>query len=281
MIAARPDLLIIGGLAIDRLADGSTVAGGSVLHGARAMAWSGRRMATITAAGPEPVAALAVAELTAVGPCRVTAVQASIHYAVDDLHGQRRLTYEEGRSPLTVTATEIVAINPLAVLIAPIAAEVTPETVLACAEVPVRIAALQGWLRGLSPGEPVRALALHALDRDLAAALADLDGLVASDEDLAAVATEPRLQLDRLRERIGPHPLLVITAGEAGVWLDHHAGGRHQLPVPRRIGGVSPVGAGDAFAAFLAVGLAAGLAPLGATQAAMVATADFLSARAG
>jgi len=40
-------------------------------------------------------------------------------------------------------------------------------------------------------------------------------------------------------------------------------------------------GGADAFAAFLAVGLAAGLAPLGATQAAMVATADFLSARAG
>jgi sugar/nucleoside kinase (ribokinase family) len=151
----------------------------------------------------------------------------------------------------------------------------------ACADVPVRVAVLQGWLRGLTVGEPVRALPLRGLDDDLAAALADLDALVASDEDLAAVAGEPARQLDELRERIGPRPFLVVTAGEAGAWLDDPSGGRHQLPVPRRLRGVSPIGAGDAIAAFLASGLGAGSEPLAATRAAMGETADFLAARSG
>jgi sugar/nucleoside kinase (ribokinase family) len=281
MIAVRPDLLIIGGLAVDRLADGSSVAGGSVMHGATAMAWSGRQVATITAAGPEPEAAVALAALAALGPSRVAEGEASIRYAIDELDGQRRLTYEGAGSPVSVSAREVIAIDPLAVLIAPIAAEIAPDLIRACAGVPKRVAALQGWLRELIVGEPVRALLLSALDDDLAVALAGLDALVASNEDLAAVATEPRWQLDALRERVGPHPFLVITAGEAGAWLDDPASGRHQLHVPRRFGGASPVGAGDAFAAFLAASLGGGMAPLAATRAAMGETVDFLAARAG
>jgi len=277
MIAARPDLLIIGGLAIDRLADGSSVAGGTVVHGARAIAWSGRSVATITSAGSEPAAALAVAELAALGPCRASPVEASIQYGFSDHGGRRRLTYEGGGSELTVTRSEVSEIGPLAVLVAPIAAELQAEAIRACAGVPVRVAAMQGWLRGLTAGESVQALPLRALDDDLAAALADLDGLVASDEDFAAVAAEPSQQIARLRERIGPHPFVVITAGEAGAWLDDPANGLHQLPVPRRLDRLSPIGAGDALAAFIAVGLGAGLAPLAATQAAMLATADFLA----
>lgn len=281
MIAARPDLLIIGGMAVDRLADGSTVAGGSVVHAARAMAWSERPLATITAAGAEPEAVLALAALAALGPSRVHAGEASIRYAISGVDGERRLIYEGGASPLVVTASEIAAINPLAVLIAPIAGEVGSETVRACADVPVRVAALQGWLRGLVPGEAVQALPPRVLDDDLVAALAELDGLVASNEDLASVARDPSGQLDALRERLGPHPFLVITAGEAGAWLDDAAGGRHHLPVSRGLGAGSPVGAGDAFAAFLAAALGGGSAPLAATRAAMDETAEFLAARSG
>jgi sugar/nucleoside kinase (ribokinase family) len=238
-------------------------------------------VATITSAGQEPTAALAVTELAALGPSRASDAEASIHYAIGDADGRRRLTYEGGGSALTVTPIEVAEIDPRAVLLAPIGAELGVEAIGACSGVPVRIAALQGWLRGLTAGESVRPLRLDALDDDLVAALADLDGLVASDEDLAAVAAEPRQQVARLRQRIGPHPFLLITAGVAGAWLDDPASGQHQLPVPRRLRGASPVGAGDALAAFLAVGLAAGHTALDTTQAAMVTTADFLATRAG
>ncbi len=279
MIAARPDLLIIGGLAVDRLADGSIVGGGSVLHGARAVVASGRRIATITAAGTEPEAAAAVIELASLGRCLASPMAASIRYAIHNGGARRRLVLESGAGPLAIEPADVTAINPAAVLLAPIAAELTPQAVRACATVPIRVAALQGWLRRLVPGEGIRPLALDGLDDDLSTALANLDALVASHEDLAAVAPEPRRQVEELRSHFGPRPLLVVTAGADGAWLDSDATGLRHLPTVRLRRGTPTLGAGDAFAALLAVELGAGLDPLAATTAALSETSNYLARR--
>ena len=279
MIAARPDLLIIGGLAVDRLANGSLAAGGSVMHGARAVVASGRRIATITAAGQEPEAAAAVLELAALGPCRATPKPASIRYAIQEGGLRRRLVLESGGAPLTVVPADVTAMNAAAVLLAPIAGELTSQAVQACATVPIRTAALQGWLRRLAPGEEIRPLSLDAFDDELSAALADLDALMASHEDLAAVAPEPRRQLEELRSRFGPHPALVVTTGADGAWLDSDVTGLRHMPTVRVRRGLPTLGAGDAFAALLAVELGAGRDSLAATTAALSETSNYLRGR--
>ena len=279
MIAAQADLLIIGGLAIDRVADGSTVAGGSVLHGARAAAAAGWKVATITALGSEPEALAAAAELDAMGQSLAFPAATSIRFAIHEEGGHRRLVLEAAGVALAVTSAEVATMKSRAVLLAPIAAELAPAALRACASVPTRVAALQGWLRRLVPGEDVRAMPLDALGAELAAELAEVDAVVASDDDLAAVAQEPPEQVSALRAHLGPRPLIVITAGGAGAWLDHPAIGLHQLPAGRRIEALSTIGAGDAFAALLTVGLGRGLGPMAAIGSAMRGAADYLQAR--
>jgi sugar/nucleoside kinase (ribokinase family) len=279
MIPAAPDLLIVGCLTIDRFSDGSTMAGGSVLHGARALVAAGRRVATITVAGPEPEAAGAVAELTSLGWCLATPVEASIRFFIDEGGPRRRLVLEGAGAELTASTEDLAAVGSRAVLLAPIAAELSPPVIRACAGVPVRVAALQGWLRRLVRNEEARPLALDALGDELTAALADLDCLVASEEDLAAVAPDPRQQARELRALLGPGPLLAITVGAAGVWLDDAATGPRNVATTRRLTGRSTVGAGDAFTALLAAGLGNGLEPAAAADAAMTGTAHYLSTR--
>src|SRR5688572_17348215 len=57
------DLVVLGGLTIDRFADGSSSPGGSVLHIARAAAPRGLRVGIVTHAGPEPEARAGLEEL--------------------------------------------------------------------------------------------------------------------------------------------------------------------------------------------------------------------------
>jgi sugar/nucleoside kinase (ribokinase family) len=166
------------------------------------------------------------------------------------------------------------------VLVAPIAGELTAEALRGCAAVPVRVAALQGWLRHLVPGDDATPEPLAAIGGELLQALATFDALVASHEDLAAAAGEPRDQLAALRAHLGRRPLLVVTAGADGAWLDDPAGGRRHLPATRRLDLASTIGAGDAFAGFLAIGIGDGLDPLRAVSAAMAATVEFLADRA-
>lgn len=277
MIAARPALLIVGGLTIDRLADRSTVPGGSVLHGARALFASGHRVATITAAGPEPEVAAAVAELAAMGPSLAWPVHATIRYAIREDGNHRSLVLEQMGRTIPLSATDVAATGAAAVLFAPIAAEVSVQAIGSCASVPVRVAALQGWLRRLIPGDEVDPLPLEALAADLTTVLGELDALVASHDDLAAVSANPQEQLRALRAHVGGRPLLVVTTGAEGAWLDDPVGGTHQLPATRRLAGISSVGAGDAFAALLAVAMASGLGSMEAVRAATVATASHLA----
>ena len=186
MIDGRPDLLIVGGLSVDRLADGSRTAGGTVVHGAWAVAAAGRRVATITVAGPEPEAAAAVLELAGLGPSVATAAPTSIRCAFRG-SDPRQLVFESMGGDVPLSAADVATVDPCAVLLGPVAGELSAASVRACGGAPVRVAAIQGWLRLLVPGREVRPLPLDALRGDLAEALAGLDALVASDEDLAAV----------------------------------------------------------------------------------------------
>lgn len=276
MIAARPDLLIVGGLTIDRFADGSTAAGGSVLHAARATVAAGRRVATITAAGPEPEAAAAVEELASMGPSLVHDVPGSIRYEIQELAGRRRLTLEAPAADLRVTEADVAAFQAVRVLLAPVAGELSVESVVAARRMPLVVGALQGWLRSLEPGKMVRPLPLASLAPELDEALDHLDALVASEEDLAAVGADPVAQLVTLRRQVGDRPLLVVTTGADGAWVDDGSG-RHHLPAPHFVKGISTVGAGDVLAALLSLELGAGLGGLAAATSAVATTTKLLA----
>ena len=250
------DLVVIGGLTIDRFADGSSAAGGSVLHIARAANRRGVRLGISTAAGPEPVAAAGLDELrrlahrVEVGAGRTTAT-----FRHQETAGGRRL-WLEGRgsavAPLEATAGDPAA---MAVLYAPVADEVGADAIHANGD-QVHGAILQGWLRATADGDEVTQVSLASLDDGLRRALATLDVLVASREDLTADGIAPSDQLTALRQALGQRPVLVVTDSVDGLWLDvpeseHQTGVREHLPVPWRVEDVATVGAGDILAAFL------------------------------
>jgi sugar/nucleoside kinase (ribokinase family) len=248
MIAARPDLLVIGGLTVDRFADGSSAPGGSVMHIARAAAPRGMRVAVVTVAGPEPEARAGLDELRRLAAwVHVTEANATATFIHRDSAKRRRLWLERPGGLIRVPRLEPGTAR--AILVAPIAGEVAADGLARLDPAATRGAILQGFLRSTSADGEVRPLPLSALDPGLVAALTEFDLLVASREDLAGESAEPEEQLAALRGRVGPGPALVVTDGVRGVWTD-----QEHLPVPRRVGGVAGVGAGDIFAAFMLSG---------------------------
>jgi hypothetical protein len=246
MIAARPDLLVIGGLTIDRFADGSSAPGGSVLHIARAAGPRGVRVSVVTAAGPEPEARAGIDEL---GPVAASiewgdATATFVHR--DSLEG-RHLRRERAGGPVSTTRVDVR--NARAIMAAPVADEMTANDLQRLDAAATRGAILQGFLRSFAADGEVQPLPLSALAPELVAELRRFDLLVASREDLRGEAIEPSDQLAALRRVFGPRPALVVTDGVAGVWME-----REHLPVPRRVEGVPSVGAGDVFAAFMLAG---------------------------
>ena len=278
MIPAGTDLLIIGGLTVDRLDDGSTVAGGSVLHGARATVAAGRSVATITVAGQERVALAALDELAALGPSLVRSVADSIWFEIRESGGRRRLTLEAAGEELMVTTEAVGSFRPGAVLLAPVARELSVASVVAARSSPVLVGALQGWLRSLEPGKVVRPLPLAALPDDLSESFSHFDALVASEEDLSAMGADPTAQLVALRRHVADRPLLVVTTGADGAWVDDATRGRHHHPAPREVDGASTIGAGDTLAALLTLRLGGGEDPLAAAADAVSATTELLAA---
>lgn len=246
MIAAQPDLLVIGGLTVDRFPDGSSSPGGSVLHIARAAAPRGMRVAVITVAGPEPEAQAGLDELRGL-TARVdsTEAESTATFIHRDSPGGRRLWLE--RSGGSIQLADIDSPDaPRALLLAPIADEVATEELAHLDTVPTRAAILQGYLRSIAADGEIRQLPLSGLAAGLVGALSRFDLLVASREDLMGEAAEPWDQLVALRARVGPRPALVVTDGVNGAWIeDEH------LRAPRVVEGVPSVGAGDIFAAFM------------------------------
>ena len=244
MIAAGSDLLVIGGLTIDRFADGSSAAGGSVLHIARAAAPRGVRVRVVTVAGPEPEALAALEELRGLAPS-VEGADSTATFVHRESPTERRLWLERRGSSVRVPELDPSEM-PHAILVASIAYEVSTDDLARLDATSTRGAILQGFLRSFAPDGEVRPRQLSALAPDLVAELSHFDLLVASREDLLGEAADPPVQLAALRRCFGPRPELVVTDGVRGVFLESE-----HLPVPWQVDGVPSVGAGDIFAAFM------------------------------
>jgi sugar/nucleoside kinase (ribokinase family) len=252
------DLLVVGGLTIDRFADGSSGLGGSVMHVARAAAGRGLRLGVVTASGREPEARLGVEELRRLAAWVESsegATTMTFRHA-ESAAGRRLWLERSGGSVHTgVDARERIVTN--AVLFGPLADEIAPAELATLDEPGARGAILQGWLRSADEGE-VRPIRLAALQPELVENLRRFDLLVASREDLLAEARDPLQQLLSLRQVFGRGPTLIVTDGPDGIWMCVQqsvvvAEPQH-LPVPRRVEGVSTVGSGDVFAAFMLAG---------------------------
>ena len=277
------DLLIVGGLTIDRFSDGRLESGGSVLHASRAVKGVGLRASVITVAGPEPVAARGIAELRAMThQLEVVEADETILFRHRESPAGRRLWLERSGGSISVRAELADTLRIGAVLFAPVAAELEPGSLRIWDDPWLRGAILQGWLRNAAKDGSVTPIAPDGLPNDLVVALATLDVLIASREDLLAAAETPYHQVGALRQRLGSGPILVVTDGPEGVWIDDEMGAPRHLPAPWRVDGVPMVGAGDAFAALLLARLRS--SPLrseldAAAEAAMRGVAELLEAR--
>jgi ribokinase len=270
------DLLIVGALTIDRFPDGRTAPGGSVLHAAVALEGVAR-IGAVTVAGDEAAARDGLRVLRrACGP-RVHAERApeTITFAHQPPGSGVRLVLESAMVKLACPARPV---RPRAVLYAPIAAELNADFGGQLYAETVQVAVLQGWLRSLDPGRAVQPLPLAALHGRLVRRLATCSALVASREDLVAAAGSVAEQLDALRRLVGNGPVLCVTDGDAGATVDDH-GRRWRVAPPRVVHGVDTVGAGDAFAAGLALAVGERAAPLAAARRAAAVAQRYLEAR--
>jgi len=266
------ELLIVGGLTIDRFADGSSAAGGSVIHAGRAAVADGVRPAFLTVAGDEPEALGGLEQLAAMGDLLRLPSPWTTTFAHAERDGRRLLTLERRSAP--IDSPQAPPAGRAALLAAPIADEL-PASVLGAlidATGPSLVVCLiQGWLRHLEPGTPVRPLPLSEVADATWAVLGSADVVVVSTEDLAEAPGDPFAQAATLRASLGDRPVLVLTLGAQGHLLDEPSASRVVASMPRRVvTDVPTVGAGDTFGAVLAIQLARGLTE--PTQASEVAS---------
>lgn len=247
------DLLVVGGMTIDRFADGRSAPGGTAVHVARSAAVRGMRLGVMTSAGPEPEAERGLAELRR----NAAFVMSTSHAATPSFHHDedragRRLWLERVGGPVRLDAPGAARVAPRAVLYAPIAGEIGVESLGVWDGSTPRAGILQGWLRTTGEEMEVAPLPLAAIDSAAVAVLATFDLLVASREDLAADAADSGEQLTALRRTFGPGPVLILTDGVEGLWIDT-GGARQHLPAPWVVRGAPTVGAGDILAACLII----------------------------
>jgi len=262
-------LLIVGGLTIDHFADGRTAPGGSVIHSGLAAVAEGHAPTILTVAGDEPAARDGLNRLAAMGELVCQAATRTATYRHEEHASRRVLVYEAATDPIVVPdglGSQDVA------LVAPIADELPADAVAAlfgALRPRCTVMLIQGWLRRLEIGAPVRPLPLADVPEGLWTAFGHADAVVVSTEDLAESPEDPFAQAQALRARLGEAPLLVLTLGQQGYLLDDPDTDRVVASMPRRIvEGVPMVGAGDTFGAALAIHLARGADPATAAAAA-------------
>jgi sugar/nucleoside kinase (ribokinase family) len=267
-----PSILIVGGLTIDRFADGRAAPGGSVMHAGLAASSEGADVRTLTVAGTEPEARAGIDRLAALGHVRCQPAMRTTTYRHEEADGRRVLVYEAAGEPIR-PEPDADAVAPDVALLAPIADELSPAVVaeLRHAVSPrLTVLLIQGWLRRLRVGEVVHPLPLDEVTRETWETFGTADAVVVSTEDLAEAPGDPFAQAAELRSRLGSGPLLLLTLGPEGYLLDDPRADRVVATVPRRVvDGVPSVGAGDTFGAALALHLARGDA---ADEAAWAAT---------
>ena len=265
------ELLIVGGLTVDRFANGTSAPGGSVLHAGLAAVEEGVRPTFLTVAGDEPEARTGLARLADMGRLFHQPSPTTVTYRHDESGPRRVLVFDAGSAPIDATTAKQVE-APGVALLAPIADELAPSVVdemRAALRPRWTVMLIQGWLRRLVVGEPVHPLTLDAVSSAAWKTFGAADAVVVSTEDLAEAPEDPFAQAAALRERLGPGPVLVVTLGPQGYLLDDPSADRLVASVPRRVvEGVPMVGAGDTFGAALALHLARGDVPLAAADAA-------------
>jgi sugar/nucleoside kinase (ribokinase family) len=274
-LAAEPlDLLIVGALTIDSFEDGSSAPGGSVLHAARAAAGGGYSVGAVTVAGSEPEAQDGLRELRRLGPLHAEPAPSTLAFAHRAEAGERRLVLVAPPQRLVCPSPPVA---PAAVLYAPVADEFGAGLAGQRYDGACTGAILQGWLRTLDVGQRVRPLPLSALPAALVDMLSGCRVMIASREDLLAVAADVPQQLDALRARFGGQPALIVTDGARGAWLEDRAGRVH-IPAPAAVSAstASTVGAGDAFAAMVLAELGRGAPLRGAARVAASAVVEML-----
>lgn len=264
-------LLIAGGLTIDRFADGTTAPGGSVLHAGLAATAEGARPTFLTVAGDEPAARAGLDRLRALGEVLHQPAVRTTAYRHDESGPRRVLILEASGEPIDPAPAGRLPSAEVA-LLAPIADELPPPTVRALRSAlrpRLTVLLIQGWLRWLAVGEPVRPLALDEVDSATWEVFGEADAIVLSTEDLADGIGDPFTQAARLRHHLGRAPLLVLTLGSEGYLLDDPAADNIVASVPRAVvTDVPMVGAGDTFGATLALHLARGESTIAAAEAA-------------
>src|SRR6266540_2372002 len=101
------DLLVVGGLTIDRLPDGNSVPGGPVMHIARAAASRGMRVGVVTAAGRGPTARAGVEELRRLAvTVECIEAEATATFVHRDAPGGRRLWLERAGGQVRLTGPQ-------------------------------------------------------------------------------------------------------------------------------------------------------------------------------
>src|SRR5688500_13418312 len=253
------ELLIVGGLTVDHFADGRTAPGGSVIHSGLAAVAEGDAPTILTVAGDEPAARDGLERLAGMGELVHQAAARTATYRHEEHAARRVLVYEAATDAIVVPDG---LVSPDVALVAPIADELPPNAVsalLGALRPRCTVMLIQGWLRRLEIGSPVRPLPLADVPDDLWTAFGHADAVVVSTEDLAESPEDPFAQAQALRARLGEAPLLVLTLGQEGYLLDDPGADRVVASMPRRVvEGVPMVGAGDTFGAALAIHLARG-----------------------
>jgi hypothetical protein len=276
------DVLIVGGLTVDRFIDGSVAPGGSVLHSGLAAAADGAALTMLTVAGDEPAARDGLGRLASIGELLHQRAASSTVYRHEMRDGVRVLILEARTDPIDPEALQRIG-PPDVALVAPIADEVPAPLVgrLVRDVAPTRMVLLiQGWLRRLTVGDEVRPLPLEALSAEQRQVTARADAIVVSTEDLTEAPGDPFRQAAELRLCVGPRPIVVVTLGPEGYLLDDPATDRVIASMPRRVvTGVYANGAGDTFGAALALNLARGAGPRAAADIATDRVIAMLEAR--
>ncbi|MEO6579154.1 MAG: carbohydrate kinase family protein [Candidatus Limnocylindria bacterium] len=264
-----PEILIVGGLTIDRFGDGTSAPGGSVVHSGRAAVAEGSTPAFLTVAGDEPEARVGLRALAALGPLLHQASGTTTTYRHDETSGRRVLALESGTDPIRI-GREVGDLAPRTALLAPIADELPREAVAALLErLPdaVMVLLVQGWLRRLEVGRTVEPRPLSSLAAELWTVFGLAHAIVLSTEDLAEDGGDPFAQALALRRHVGPRPVIVLTLGVRGYLLEDPSAPDVTAAVPRRVvEDVPTVGAGDTFGAAFAIHLARGAPPSAAAR---------------
>jgi len=278
------ELLVVGALTIDRFPDGSAEAGGSVLHATRAAARARASITVVTAAGDEPEAREGLLELREMARVVLEEVPDTLVFEHDEREGRRQLRLL-GNVRLRPDPRQLQRMRPRAVLLAPVAGEldeVALGTIDEAIEARIRVATLQGWLRRREADGRVARIDLGDLPQTVLAALRNCDAVIVSHEDLGREEPAPDSAAALEVRRWLPGPGVLVTWGGAG-YVRADAEAREPTVVRRRdaIQSAPTIGAGDAFAAVIAIQLAKGVSLSTAARAADTAVERWLARHPG